>query len=141
MRGNHQPIRLLFKKGNSARELFESTVIREMIVLLRSEGRDAPISDPGWICRQIFECHGRSRAIAAGLRTDRHSMMPMKDIDGIARARHQVTASENDSLMVSGSDTRRGVMRRRGRRIISSMVRYDESSWEPAWVVHQPLHR
>jgi NO-binding membrane sensor protein with MHYT domain len=100
-------IRLLFKKGTPQRELLDvNEVIREMIVLLRSEVARCSISVRMELPADLPQVMGdRVQLQQVMMNLIGNSIDAMKDMDGIRELAIKSQRAENYHLMVSVSDT------------------------------------
>src|SRR3979490_1644869 len=100
-------IRLLFKKGTSQRELLDvNEVIREMIVVLRSEGARYSISVRAEWAADLPQVMGdRVQLQQVMMNLISNSIDAMKDVDGTRELAIKSGRAENDQLMVAVSDT------------------------------------
>jgi NO-binding membrane sensor protein with MHYT domain/two-component sensor histidine kinase len=100
-------IRLLFKKGTPQRELLDvNEVIREMIVLLRSELARYSISVRTELAADIPQAMGdRVQLQQVMMNLISNSIDAMKDVDGTRELAIKSRRAENEQLMVSVSDT------------------------------------
>src|SRR6202171_4025641 len=100
-------IRLLFKKGTPQRELVDvNEVIREMIVLLRSEVARYSISVRTELGADIPRVMGdRVQLQQVIMNLISNSIDAMNDVDGMRELAIKSRRAENEQLMVSVSDT------------------------------------
>ena len=100
-------IRLLFKKGTPQRELVDvNEVIREMIVLLRSEATRYSISVRPELAADLPQVMGdRVQLQQVMMNLINNSIDAMKDVDGTRELAIKSQRAENEQLMVSVSDT------------------------------------
>jgi NO-binding membrane sensor protein with MHYT domain len=100
-------IRLLFKKGTPQRELLDvNEVIREMIVLLRSEVARYSISVRTELAADIPQVMGdRVQLQQVMMNLISNSIDAMKGVDGTRELAIMSRRAENEQLMVSVSDT------------------------------------
>src|SRR6267143_2117498 len=100
-------IRLLFKKGTPERELVDvSEVIREMIVLLRSEAMRYSISVRTELAEDLPQVLGdRVQLQQVLMNLIMNSIDAMKDVEGTRELVIKSQRSENEHLLVSVSDT------------------------------------
>jgi len=100
-------IRLLFKKGTPQRELLDvNEVIREMIVLLRSEVARYSISVRRDLAADLPQVMGdRVQLQQVMMNLISNSIDAMKDVDGTRELVIKSQRAENERLMVSVSDT------------------------------------
>jgi NO-binding membrane sensor protein with MHYT domain len=100
-------IRLLFKKGTPQRELLDvNEVIREMIVLLRSEVARYSISIRTELAADLPQIMGdRVQLQQVMMNLIGNSIDAMKDVDGTRELAIRSRRAENDQLMVSVRDT------------------------------------
>jgi NO-binding membrane sensor protein with MHYT domain len=100
-------IRLLFKKGTPHRELLDvNEVIREMIVLLRSEVARNSISVRTALAADLPQVMGdRVQLQQVMMNLIGNSIDAMKDMDGTRELAIESRRAENEQLMVSVSDT------------------------------------
>ena len=100
-------IRLLFKKGTPERELVDvNEVIREMIVLLRSEATRYSISVRTELAQdlpQIMADRVQLQQVLMNLMIN--GIDAMKDVDGVRELAINSRRSEKEQLLVSVSDT------------------------------------
>jgi C4-dicarboxylate-specific signal transduction histidine kinase len=104
-------IRLLFKKGAPERELVHiNEVIREMIVLLRSEAMRYSISVQTELAAdlpQVIGDHVQLQQVMMNLMIN--SIDAMKDVDGTREIAIKSQRAENEQLQVCVSDTGAGL--------------------------------
>src|SRR5882762_4139896 len=100
-------IRLLFKKGTPQRELLDvNEVIREMIVLLRSEVARRSISVRTELAADLPRVMGdRVQLQQVIMNLISNSIDAMNDVDGTRELAIKSRRAENEQLMVSVSDT------------------------------------
>jgi NO-binding membrane sensor protein with MHYT domain/two-component sensor histidine kinase len=100
-------IRLLFKKGTPQRELLDvNEVIREMIVLLRSEVARYSISVRTELAADLPQVMGdRVQLQQVMMNLISNSIDATKDVDGTRELAIKSRRAENEQLMVSVSDT------------------------------------
>src|SRR5467141_245961 len=100
-------IRLLFKKGTPQRELVDvNEVIREMIVLLRSEVARYSISVRTELAADLPQVMGdRVQLQQVMMNLISNSIDAMKDVDGTRELAIKSRRAKNEQLMVSVSDT------------------------------------
>src|SRR6267142_453041 len=100
-------IRLLFKKGTPQRELLDvNEVIREMIVLLRSEVARRSISVRTELAVDLPQVMGdRVQLQQVIMNLISNSIDAMNDVDGTRELAIKSRRAENEQLMVSVSDT------------------------------------
>src|SRR2546427_1484048 len=100
-------IRLLFKKGTLERELVDvNEVIREMIVLLRSEATRYSIAVRTELSADLSPVMGdRVQLQQVLMNLTMNSIDAMKDMDGTRELTINSRRSENEQLLVSVSDT------------------------------------
>src|SRR4029077_19875886 len=100
-------IRLLFNKGTPERELVDVTeVIREMIVLLRSEATRHSISVRTELAGDLPQILGdRVQLQQVLMNLMINAIDAMKDVDGARELTIQARWPENEQLLVSVSDT------------------------------------
>jgi C4-dicarboxylate-specific signal transduction histidine kinase len=100
-------IRLLFKKGTPQRELLDvNEVVREMIVLLRSEVARCSISVRTELAVDLPQVIGdRVQLQQVLMNLVSNSIDAMKDVDGTRELAIKSRRAENEQLMVSVSDT------------------------------------
>jgi len=100
-------IRLLFKKGTPERELVDvNDVIREMIVLLRSEATRYSISVRTELVQDLPQIMGdrvQLQQVIMNLITN--GVDAMKDVDGMRELAIASQRGENEQLLLSVSDT------------------------------------
>jgi C4-dicarboxylate-specific signal transduction histidine kinase len=100
-------IRLLFKKGTSERELVDvNEVIREMIVLLRSEATRYAISVRTELAQdlpQVMADRVQLQQVLMNLMIN--SIDAMKDVDGVRELNINARRPEKEQVLVSVSDT------------------------------------
>src|SRR6267143_4209700 len=100
-------IRLLFKKGTSPRELVDiNEVIREMVVLLRSEAARYNISVRTELAADLPQAMG-DRVLLQQVMMNLmvNSIDAMKDVDGPRELAVKSQRAENEQVLVSVSDT------------------------------------
>jgi PAS domain S-box-containing protein len=100
-------VRLLFKKGNPERELVDvNEVIREMIVLLRSEATRDSISLWSELAEDLPQVMGdRVQLQQVLMNLIMNSIDAMKDVDGTRELIIKSQSAENEQVLVSVSDT------------------------------------
>jgi PAS domain S-box-containing protein len=100
-------VRLLFKKGAPQQELVDvNEVIREMIVLLRSEAMRYSISFRTELAEDLPQAVGdRVQLQQVMMNLCINSIDAMKDVDGTRELIVKSQQAENEHLMVSVSDT------------------------------------
>ena len=100
-------IRQLFKKGTPQQELLDvNEVVREMIVLLRSEVARCSISVRMELTADLPQVMGdRVQLQQVMMNLIGNSIDAMKDMDGMRELAIKSQRAENDHLMVSVSDT------------------------------------
>jgi len=100
-------IRLLFKKGTPQRELLDvNEVIREMIVLLRSEVARYSISVRTELATDLPQVMGdRVQLQQVMMNLISNSIDAMKDVDGTRELAIKSRRAENEQVMVSVSDS------------------------------------
>jgi C4-dicarboxylate-specific signal transduction histidine kinase len=100
-------IRLLFKKGTPQRELLDvNEVVREMIVLLRSEVARCSISVRTELAADLPQVIGdRVQLQQVMMNLISNSIDAMKDVGGTRELAIESRRAENEQLMVSVSDT------------------------------------
>src|SRR5882762_5561671 len=100
-------IRLLFKKGTPQRELFDvNEVIREMIVLLRSEATRYSISVRTELSGDLPQIMGdRLQLQQVLMNLMLNGIEAMKDVDGKRELLIKSQETENEEVIVSVSDT------------------------------------
>jgi PAS domain S-box-containing protein len=100
-------VRLLFKKGTAQKELMDvNEVIREMIVLLRSEAMRYSISFRTDLAEDLPQVVGdRVQLQQVMMNLCINSIDAMKDVDGTRELIVKSQRAENEHLMVSVSDT------------------------------------
>jgi NO-binding membrane sensor protein with MHYT domain len=100
-------IRLLFKKGTAQRELLDvNEVVREMIVLLRSEVARCSISVRMELAADLPQVIGdRVQLQQVMMNLISNSIDAMKDLGGPRELAIESRRAENEQLMVSVSDT------------------------------------
>src|SRR5467141_3894560 len=100
-------IRLLFKKGTPQRELLDvNEVVREMIVLLRSEVARRSISVRTELAADLPQVMGdRVQLQQVIMNLISNSIDAMNDVDGTRELAIKSRRAENEQLMVSVSDT------------------------------------
>jgi C4-dicarboxylate-specific signal transduction histidine kinase len=115
-------IRLLFKKGPPQRELVDvNEVIREMIVLLRSELTRYSVSirtDLAPDLPQIMGDRVQLQQVLMNLMIN--GIDAMRDVDGTRELAIQSQPAETEQLMVSVSDTGLGLPRERADQIFDA---------------------
>ncbi len=131
-------IRLLFKKGTPEREQVDvNEVIREMIVLLRSETTRYSIS----VRMELAPGLPRSREIAADHDEPQHERHRCDEGCGWgARPRHQIGAGGKRAIDRVRQRYRGGAPPAAGGPDLQCIL-YDEASWDRHGTFHQPLHR
>src|SRR6202165_250979 len=115
-------IRLLFKKGTPQRELVDvSEVIREMIVLLRSEAMRYSISVRTALAEELPQVLGdRVQLQQVLMNLIMNSIDAMKDVEGTRELVIKSQRSENEHLLVSVSDTGVGLPPRHADQIFNA---------------------
>jgi NO-binding membrane sensor protein with MHYT domain/signal transduction histidine kinase len=115
-------IRLLFKKGTPQRELLEiNEVIREMIVLLRSEARRYSISVHTEFAEALPRVMGdRVQLQQVIMNLVMNSIDAMKEMTGKRELTIQSRRAENGELMISVSDTGVGLPPQQADRIFDA---------------------
>jgi NO-binding membrane sensor protein with MHYT domain len=115
-------IRLLFKKGTPQRELLDvNEVIREMIVLLRSEVTRYSISVRRDLAADLPQVMGdRVQLQQVMMNLINNSIDAMKDVDGTRELVIKSQRVENGQLMVSVSDTGVGLPPRQADQIFNA---------------------
>jgi PAS domain S-box-containing protein len=100
-------VRLLFKKGNPERELVDiNEVIREMIVLLRSEATRDSISIWSELAEDLPQVMGdRVQLQQVLMNLIMNGIDAMKDVDGTRELMIKSQRAENEEVLVSVSDT------------------------------------
>jgi PAS domain S-box-containing protein len=100
-------IRLLFKKGTPQRESVDvNEVIREMIVLLRSEATRYSVSVRTELAADLPQAMGdRVQLQQVMMNLIANSIDAMKDVDGTRDLAIKAQRAENEQLVVSVSDT------------------------------------
>jgi PAS domain S-box-containing protein len=100
-------IRLLFKKGTPERELVDvNEVIREMIVLLRSEATRYNISVRTELAADLHQVMGdRVQLDQVMMNLIVNGIDAMKDVDGARELAIKSQKAEDDRILVSVSDT------------------------------------
>ena len=100
-------IRLLFKKGTPQREFVDiSEVVREMIVLLRSEARRYNIAVRTGLAEDVPPVLGdRVQLQQVLMNLMLNGMDAMKDVDGTRELAIKSQRAENEQVLVSVSDT------------------------------------
>jgi len=106
-------IRLLFKKGTPQRELVDlNEVIREMIVLLRSEATRYSISVRPELAEDLRQVRGdRVQLQQVLMNLMINGIDAMRDVDGARELIVKSQTAESDELLVSVSDTGVGLPR------------------------------
>ncbi len=115
-------IRLLFKKGTPQRELLDvNEVIREMIVLLRSELARYSISVRTELAADIPQAMGdRVQLQQVMMNLISNSIDAMKDVNGTRELAIKSRRAENEQLMVSVSDTGVGLPPQQAKQIFDA---------------------
>src|ERR1700694_4753184 len=115
-------IRLLFKKGTPERELVDANeVIREMIVLLRSEAMRYSISVRTELAEDLPQVLGdRVQLQQVLMNLIMNSIDAMKDVEGTRELVIKSQRSENEHLLVSVSDTGVGLPPRHADQIFNA---------------------
>jgi len=115
-------IRLLFKKGTPQRELVDlNEVIREMIVLLRSEAMRYSISVRTELAADLPQVLGdRVQLQQVLMNLIMNSIDAMKDVEGTRELGIKSQHSENEHLLVSVSDTGVGLPPRHADQIFNA---------------------
>jgi PAS domain S-box-containing protein len=100
-------VRLLFKKGNPERELVDANeVIREMIVVLRSEAMRYSISVQTELAEDLPPVMGdRVQLQQVMMNLIMNGIDAMKDVDGTRELIIKSQRAENEQVLVSVSDT------------------------------------
>jgi C4-dicarboxylate-specific signal transduction histidine kinase len=100
-------IRLLFKKGTPERELLDvNEIVREMIVLLRSEVTRHSISVRAELAADLPQVMGdRVQLQQVMMNLITNSIDAMKDVDGMRELAIKSQRAEHEQLMVCVSDT------------------------------------
>jgi PAS domain S-box-containing protein len=115
-------IRLLFKKGTSQREPVDvNEVIREMIVLLRSEAMQNSISVRTELAEdlpQVMADRVQLQQVLMNLMIN--SIEALKDVDGTRELAIKSQRAENEQLLVSVSDTGIGLPPRQTEQIFNA---------------------
>src|ERR1700674_4188418 len=113
-------IRLLFKKGTPERELVDANeVIREMIVLLRSEAMRFSISVRTELAEDLPQVLGdRVQLQQVLMNLIMNSIDAMKEVEGTRELAIKSQRSENEHLLVSVSDTGVGLTPRQADHIL-----------------------
>ena len=115
-------IRLLFKKGTPERELVDvNEVIREMIVLLRSEATRHSISFRTELAVDLPQVMGdRVQLQQVMMNLIMNSIDAMKDVDGTRELAIQSRRADDEQLMVSVGDTGMGLPRQQADQIFNA---------------------
>jgi NO-binding membrane sensor protein with MHYT domain/two-component sensor histidine kinase len=115
-------IRLLFKKGTPQRELLDvNEVIREMIVLLRSEVARRSISVRTELAADLPRVMGdRVQLQQVIMNLISNSIDAMNDVNGTRELAIKSRRAENEQLMVSVSDTGVGLPPRQANQIFDA---------------------
>jgi len=115
-------IRLLFKKGTPERELVDANeVIREMIVLLRSEAMRFSISVRTELAEDLPQVLGdRVQLQQVLMNLIMNSIDAMKEVEGTRELAIKSQRSENEHLLVSVSDTGVGLPPRQADQIFNA---------------------
>ncbi len=115
-------IRLLFKKGTPQRELLDvNEVIREMIVLLRSEVARRSISVRTELAADLPQVMGdRVQLQQVIMNLISNSIDAMNDVDGTRELAIKSRRAENEQLMVSVSDTGVGLPPQQAKQIFDA---------------------
>jgi len=115
-------IRLLFKKGTPQRELVDvNEVIREMIVLLRSEAMRYSISVRTELAADLPQVMGdRVQLQQVLMNLIINSIDAMKAVDGTRELAIKSQRAENEQLLVSVSDTGVGLPPQQADRIFNA---------------------
>jgi len=115
-------IRLLFKKCTPQRELVDvNEVIREMIVLLRSEVARYSISVRTELAADLPQLMGdRVQLQQVMMNLISNSIDAMKDVDGMHELAIKSRRAKNEQLMVSVSDTGLGLPPQQANRIFDA---------------------
>ena len=115
-------IRLLFKKGTPERELVDANeVIREMIVLLRSEAMRFSISVRTELAEDLPQILGdRVQLQQVLMNLIMNSIDAMKEVEGTRELAIKSQRSENEHLLVSVSDTGVGLPPRQADQIFNA---------------------
>ena len=134
-------IRLLFKKVSPQQELVDvNEVVREMIVLLRSEVTRYSISVRTELASDLPQVMGdRVQLQQVLMNLLLNSMDAMKDTDTIARGSHQVAAGEKRASYGIGQRYRRGAAPAASGADLQCLLYY-QTSWHRHGTSHQPLH-
>ena len=135
-------IRLLFKKGTPQRELSDvNELIREMIVLLRSEATRYSISVRTELAADLPQVMGdRVQLQQVMMNLMRNSIDAMKDVDGTRELAIKSQRAENEQLMVSVSDTGVGLPPQQANQIFNAFFT-TKSHGTGMGLSDQPFHR
>jgi PAS domain S-box-containing protein len=114
--------RLLFKKGTSERELLDvNEIIREMIVLLRSEATRYNVSIRTELAEDLPQVVAdRVQLQQVMMNLIMNSIDAMKDVDGTRELAIKSQRAENEQLLVSVSDTGVGLPPQQADRIFNA---------------------
>jgi NO-binding membrane sensor protein with MHYT domain len=117
-------IRQLFKKGTTQRELLHvNDVIREMIVLLRSEVAQHAVSVRTELAADLPQVMGdRVQLQQVMMNLMSNSIDAMKDVQGPRELAIKSQRAENEHLMVSVSDTGVGLPPQQAEQIFNAFV-------------------
>jgi NO-binding membrane sensor protein with MHYT domain len=117
-------IRQLFKKGTTQRELLDvNDVIREMIVLLRSEVAQHSVSVRTELAADLPQVMGdRVQLQQVMMNLMSNSIDAMKDVQGPRELAIKSQRAENEHLMVSVSDTGVGLPPQQAEQIFNAFV-------------------
>jgi PAS domain S-box-containing protein len=115
-------VRLLFKKGTPQKELLDvNEVIREMIVLLRSEAMRYSISFRTELAEDLPQVVGdRVQLQQVMMNLCINSIDAMKDVDGMRELIVKSQRAENEHIMVSVSDTGVGLPPRQAEQVFNA---------------------
>jgi signal transduction histidine kinase len=115
-------IRLLFKKGTPQRELVDvNEVIREMIVLLRSETTRYSISVRPELAEDLRQVRGdRVQLQQVLMNLMINGIDAMRDVDGARELIVKSQTAESEELLVSVSDTGVGLPRHQAEQIFNA---------------------
>ena len=126
-------IRLLFKKGTPQRELVDvNEVVREMIVLLRSEATRYSISIRTELAADLPQVMGdRVQLQQVLMNLMLNGIDAMKDVDGTRELIIKSQPAKNDQLLVSVSDTGVGLPPQQADQIFNAF--FTTKPMGPAW--------
>jgi hypothetical protein len=137
-------IRLLFKKGTPQRELLDvNEIIREMLILLRSEAARYSISVRADLAADLPQVMGdRVQLQQVMMNLISNSIDAMNDVDGTRELVIKSRRAENEQLMVSVSDTGAGLPPQQANQIFNAFLprRFTGPVWDCPSAVPS-LHR